>query len=99
MIARADEYPVRHFSNASRFKVIDATSVVDPGPPEVNRLTMSNILKFSIARKRIASIKNGITIGSVIDQNCRQGDARSTSAASYMYSGIERKPASQTSIT
>ena len=58
------------------------TLFTEPGPPEVSRLTMSNILKFSMARKRIASIRNGITIGSVMDQNCRKGDARSTSAAS-----------------
>ena len=43
---------------------------------------MSNILKFSMARNNTASIRNGITIGSVIDQNWRHGEARSTSAAS-----------------
>ncbi len=43
---------------------------------------MSNILKFSMARNRIASIRNGTTMGSVTDQNVRQVDARSTSAAS-----------------
>jgi hypothetical protein len=43
---------------------------------------MSNILKFSIARNSTASMRNGITIGSVIDQNLRHADARSTSAAS-----------------
>src|SRR4029434_6432175 len=99
MIANAEEETVRHFSNASRFSVIDATSVVDPGPPEVSRLTMSNILKFSMPRKRIASMMNGSAIGSVIDQNCRQAEARSTSAASYRSSGIERRPARQISIT
>src|SRR5260370_1443300 len=75
MIARADEYPVRHFSNASRFKVIDATSVVDPGPPEVSRLTMSNILKFSIARKRMASIRNGIPLAAILVHQAADGDA------------------------
>src|SRR4029079_9192979 len=81
MMASAEEYPVRHFSNAARFSVIDTSSVVDAGPPDVRRLTMSNILKFSIARNSTASIRNGTVIGSVIDQNCRQGEARSTSAA------------------
>ena len=38
---------------------------------------MSNILKFSIARNSTASMRNGITIGSVIDQNRRHADARS----------------------
>ena len=61
---------------------METSSVVDPGPPEVSKLTMSNILKFSIARNSTANIKNGVTIGSVIDQNCRQAEARSTSAAS-----------------
>ena len=73
---------MRHFSNASRFSVIEATSVVEPGPPEVSRFTMSNILKFSMPRNSTASMMNGSTIGRVIDQNCRQGEARSTSAAS-----------------
>jgi len=48
---------------------METNSVVEPGPPEVKRFTMSNILKFSMARKRTASIRNGMTIGSVIDQN------------------------------
>ena len=30
--ASADEYPVCHFSNAARFRVMDASSVTDPGP-------------------------------------------------------------------
>ena len=82
MMAKAEEYPVRHFSKASRFKVIEATSVVDPGPPPVRRLTMSNILKFSMPRNSTASMMKGSAMGSVIDQNCRHGEARSTSAAS-----------------
>ena len=65
-MANADEKPVRHFSNASRFNVIEATSVVDPGPPEVKRLTMSNILKFSIPRNNTASMMKGSAIGTVI---------------------------------
>src|SRR6266849_10994067 len=99
MMANADEKPVRHFSKASRFKVIEATSVVDPGPPEVSRFTMSNILKFSMPRNNTASMMNGNTIGSVIDQNCRHFEARSTSAASYMSFGMERRPARQISMT
>ena len=55
---------MRHFSKAARLSVIETSSVVDPGPPEVSRLTMSNILKFSIARNRTASIRNGTVIGS-----------------------------------
>ena len=43
---------------------------------------MSNILKFSIPRNNTASMMKGITIGSVMDQNWRQLEARSTSAAS-----------------
>ena len=59
-----------------------AHSVVEPGPPDVSRFTRSNILKFSIPRKSTASMMKGSAIGRVIDQNCRQFDARSTSAAS-----------------
>ena len=73
---------MRHFSNASRFRLIELSSVTEPGPPEVSSTTRSNILKFSIARNSTASMMNGSTIGSVIDQNWRQGEARSTSAAS-----------------
>src|SRR5438105_9991297 len=97
--ARADDHPVCHFSNAARLRVIDTVSVSEPGPPLVNRFTMSNILKFSIARNRIANIRKGITIGNVTDQKVRQVDARSTSAASYSESGMERKPARQISMT
>ena len=43
---------------------------------------MSNILKFSMPRNSTASMMNGSAIGSVIDQNCRHFEARSTSAAS-----------------
>ena len=43
---------------------------------------MSNILKFSMPRNSTASMMKGSTIGSVMDQNWRHGDARSTSAAS-----------------
>ncbi len=43
---------------------------------------MSNILKFSMPRNSTASMMKGSAIGSVIDQNCRQFEARSTSAAS-----------------
>ncbi len=56
--------------------------MVEPGPPEVSSTTMSNILKFSMARNSTASMRNGSTIGTVIDQNCRHLEARSTSAAS-----------------
>ena len=73
---------MRHFSNASRLRLIDANSVVDPGPPEVSSTTMSNILKFSMARNSTASIRKGSTIGMVMDQNRRQAEAPSTSAAS-----------------
>ena len=66
----------------SRFKVIEATSVVEPGPPDVSRLIRSNILKFSIPRNSTASMTNGSAIGRVIDQNRRNEEARSTSAAS-----------------
>src|SRR6266849_7847161 len=99
MIAKAEEYPVRHFSKASRFRVIDASSVVEPGPPLVRRLTISNILKFSMPRNSTASMMKGNAIGSVIDQNCRHFEARSTSAASYMSFGMERRPARQISMT
>src|SRR5229473_748695 len=99
MIATAEEYPVRHFSKASRFRVIDASSVVEPGPPLVRRLTISNILKFSMPRNSTASMMKGNAIGSVIDQNCRHFEARSTSAASYMSFGMERRPARQISMT
>jgi hypothetical protein len=44
-------------------EVIEASSVVDPGPPPVSRLTMSNILKFSMPRNSTASIRNGSAIG------------------------------------
>ena len=82
MMAKAEEKPVRHFSKASRFSVMEATSVVEPGPPEVSRFTMSNILKFSMPRNSTASMMKGSTIGSVMLQNWRQAEARSTSAAS-----------------
>src|SRR4029450_4871810 len=95
MIASADDQPVCHFSNAARLSVIETVSVSEPGPPLVRRVTMSNILKFSIARNSTASLRNGPTIGSVIDQNLRHADARSTSAASYIESGMERRPARQ----
>src|ERR1700726_5048564 len=97
-MASADEYPVRHFSKAARFKVMETSLVVEPGPPEVSKLTMSNILKFSMARNRTASIRNGVVIGRVIDQNCRQDDARSASGGSWWYPGIGRPPACQTSM-
>ena len=42
---------------------------------------------------------NGITIGSVMRQNLVHSEARSISAASYRYDGIERSPASSSSIT
>ncbi len=61
---------------------MEATSVVEPGPPPVSRFTMSNILKFSMPRNSTASMMKGSAIGTVIDQNCRQLEARSTSAAS-----------------
>ena len=61
---------------------MEASSVTDPGPPEVSSTTRSNILKFSMARNSTASIRNGSTMGTVMDQNCRHLDARSTSAAS-----------------
>src|SRR5258707_11497656 len=51
MIASADDQPVCHFSNAARLSVMDTVSVSEPGPPFVNRFTMSNILKFSMPRK------------------------------------------------
>jgi len=38
---------------------------------------MSNILKFSMPRKSTASIRNGITIGSVTERNSPPGEARS----------------------
>ena len=80
--AKAELYPVRHFSKASRLRLMEASSVVEPGPPEVSSTTMSNILKFSMARNSTASIRNGSTIGTVMDQNRRQAEAPSTSAAS-----------------
>ncbi len=43
---------------------------------------MSNILKFSMPRNSTASMMKGAAIGSVIVQNWRHFDARSTSAAS-----------------
>ena len=66
MTAKAELYPVRHFSNAALFRWMDANSVTEPGPPPVSSLTMSNILKFSIPRNSMASIKNGRTEGRVI---------------------------------
>mgnify|MGYP003731560953 CR=1 FL=1 len=36
---------------------------MEPGPPPVNSTTKSNILKFSIPRKRRANNKNGKTDG------------------------------------
>ncbi len=38
--------------------------MVEPGPPPVSRLTMSNILKFSMPRNSTASMMKGSAIGS-----------------------------------
>ena len=90
---------MRHFSKASRFKWIDASSVTEPGPPLVRLSTRSNILKFSMVRNSSARMMNGITIGSVTRQKVVHAEARSISAASYRYGGMERSPASSSSIT
>src|SRR4051812_24365579 len=59
---------------------------------------MSKNLNASIVRNSSATSRSGATIGSVIQRNLNQLEARSTSAASYRWGGTADRPAREMSI-
>jgi hypothetical protein len=72
--------------------------VAEPGPPPVSTNTSSNTCTARISPSTSTTTRLGMSSGSVMRVNRRQGEAASISAASYRSAGIACRPASRMSV-